>query len=148
MKLFKNINIVNNKSKNITSSSGSNNIVIDNGIISINGKKINTEEGKVSIRKGSIYVDDKKVDMPNDDLLSSANLHITINGDVNKIDCTGSVTVTGNVSGGICCNGSSTIRGDVKGGVSCGGSVKISKTLEGNIHAGGSVTVHGRKQDI
>lgn len=145
MKLFKNISVINKNSNNINGGTGSNNIVIDNGIISINGKELNTKEGKVSIRKGSIYVDNKKVDMPNDDLLSNANFHITINGDVNTIDCTGSVNVTGNVSGGICCNGSSTIRGDVKGGVSCGGSVKISKTLEGNINAGGSVTVHGKK---
>lgn len=62
---------------------------------------------------------------------------ITINGDVNNIECTGSVEVKGN-SAYIDCGGSCTVGGKVLGRINAGGSVRCGDAY-GDISAGGSV---------
>ena len=63
------------------------------------------------IENGKIVVDGKTV-------LSNVgnNIRVVINGDVNKIDCCGSVEVHGN-SGTIDCGGSCAVDGDVNGNI-------------------------------
>lgn len=68
---------------------------------------------------------------------NSGDIKVTIEGDVNKIDCGGSVEVHGN-SGSIDCGGSCEVSGDVKGDIDAGGS-ETCGNVSGDIDAGGSV---------
>ena len=68
---------------------------------------------------------------------NSGDIKVTIEGDVNKIDCGGSVEVHGN-SGSIHCGGSCEVSGDVKGDIYAGGSVTCGN-VSGDIDAGGRV---------
>ena len=68
---------------------------------------------------------------------NSGDVKVTIEGDVNKIDCGGSVEVHGN-SGSIDCGGSCEVSGDVKGDIDAGGS-ETCGNVSGDIDAGGSV---------
>ena len=86
-------------------------VIVDNNIISINGKKICGCEGK----------------------------EVTIEGDVGSLKCTGNVKVHGNVTGNIDAGGSVQCN-NVGGEVDSGGSVRCSK-VGGSIDAGGSVSV-------
>ena len=100
--------------------------------IVINGKTINTNGTCVSINNGRIVVDGKVLQ---DNLCGDIN--VVIHGDVNKIDCEGSVEVDGN-SGNIDCGGSASVGGYVNGNVDCGGSCTCGN-VSGDIDAGGSV---------
>lgn len=78
----------------------------------------------ISIINGRVIVDGKEI--ANEE---SKEIYVTIEGDVNKIDCSGSVTVNGNVKGNIDCSGSCDITGDVGGDVDASGSVRCDKIL-------------------
>ena len=67
----------------------------------------------------------------------ASNIEVIIHGDVEKIDCAGSVTVHGN-AGSIACSGSCHIDGDVNGHIAATGSLTCGN-ISGNINAGGSV---------
>ena len=82
--------------------------------------------------RSPIAVDGKTIQECN-----SGDIKVTIEGDVNKIDCGGSVEVHGN-SGSIDCGGSCEVNGDVKGDIDAGGSVTCGN-VSGDIDAGGSV---------
>ena len=88
--------------------------------ITINGKTITCSGTNVVINK-----------------CNSGDIKVIIEGDVNKIDCGGSVEVHGN-SGNIDCGGSCEVDGDVKGDIDAGGSVTCGN-VSGDIDAGGSV---------
>ena len=64
--------------------------------IIVNGKRIQCSGSNVSIINGRVIVDGKEI--ANEE---SREVYVTIEGDVNKIDCSGSVTVNGNVKGDI-----------------------------------------------
>lgn len=100
--------------------------------ITINGQTIRCFGNNVVIQNGNVIVDGKVIqsDIGN-------NAKVVINGDVNKIDCSGSVEVHGN-SGPIDCGGSCTVDGDVNGSIDAGGSITCGK-VSGDIDAGGSV---------
>ena len=100
--------------------------------ITINGKTITCSGTNVVINNGRIIVDGKTIQECN-----SGDIKVTIEGDVNKIDCGGSVEVHGN-SGNIDCGGSCEVSGDVKGDIDAGGSVTCGN-VSGDIDAGGSV---------
>lgn len=100
--------------------------------IFVNGKSIIVEGGNVRIRNGEVIVDGKTIETG-----LSRHVEVTINGNVEKIDCAGSVTVNGDVSGNIDCGGSCTC-GSVNGSVNCGGSCHCGH-VSGDIDAGGSV---------
>lgn len=101
-------------------------------MITINGTAIACSGNNVVISNGKVIIDENVIqtDIGN-------NAQVTIDGNVNRIECPGSVEVHGN-SGGIDCGGSCTIKGSVNGDIDCGGSCTCG-TVSGNIHAGGSV---------
>lgn len=101
--------------------------------ITVNGKTIQCSGSNVVIRNGKIIVDNTIVysDM-------TGHVEVVVNGDVNKLDCSGSVEVHGN-SGDIDCGGSCTVGGDVNGNIDAGGSVRCGN-VSGDIDAGGSVS--------
>lgn len=100
--------------------------------ITINGKTITCSGANVVINNGKVIVDGKTIQECNSD-----DIKVVIEGDVNKIDCSGSVTVRGN-AGNIDCGGSCEVNGDVKGDIDAGGSVTCGN-VSGDIDAGGSV---------
>lgn len=100
--------------------------------ITINGKTIMSSGTCVVINNRQIIVDGKIIQECN-----SGDIKVVIEGDVNKIECAGSVEVHGN-SGSIDCGGSCDVGGDVKGDIDAGGSV-ICGQVSGDIDAGGSV---------
>lgn len=100
--------------------------------ITINGKTITCSGTNVVINDEKVIVDGKTIQKCN-----SGDIRVVIEGDVNKIDCSGSVEVHGN-SGSIDCGGSCEVDGDVKGDIDAGGSVTCGN-VSGNIDAGGSV---------
>lgn len=103
-----------------------NKIVINGNVFETNGKTI-------SICNGTVIVDGNII---KNGLVE--NINVTIQGDVEKIDCSGSVNVEGNVIGNIDCGGSVDINRDVKGSIKCGGSCTCG-TVSGDIVAGGSI---------
>ena len=100
--------------------------------ITINGKTITCSGTNVVINNGKVIVDGNIIQECN-----SSDIKVTIEGDVNKIDCDGSVEVHGN-SGSIDCGGNCEISGDVKGDIDAGGSVTCGN-VSGDVNAGGSV---------
>lgn len=100
--------------------------------VTVNGKTISCSGSNIVISNGKVIVDGNVIQS---EIGNSAK--IVINGDVNKIDCSGSVEVHGN-SGEIDCGGSCTVSGDVNGNIDCGGSVECGN-VSGDIDAGGSV---------
>lgn len=104
-------------------------VIMNGNGIKINGMKV--EGNCVVIRNGQMTVDGKVVNR------SFEAAEITIEGNVNSIECYGNVTVHGNV-GEIDCGGSVKVSGDVKGDIDCGGSCTCGN-VSGDIDAGGSV---------
>ena len=100
--------------------------------ITINGKTIVCLGTNVVINNGEIIVDGNIVQECN-----SGDIKVIIEGDVNKIDCGGSVEVNGNL-GSIDCGGSCEVGRDVKGDIDAGSSVTCGN-VSGDIDAGGSV---------
>lgn len=100
--------------------------------VTINGKTIICSGSNISIANGSLIIDGNIIQTD-----VGGNTKVTINGDVNKIDCSGSVEVHGN-SGSIDCGGSCTVDGTVNGNIDCGGSIECGN-VSGDIDAGGSV---------
>ena len=100
--------------------------------VTINGQTITCSGSNITILNGKVIVDGNIIqsDIGN-------NAKVIINGDVNKIECSGSVEVHGN-SGSIDCGGSCTVDGEVKGNIDAGGSVECGN-VSGDIDAGGSV---------
>ena len=100
--------------------------------VTINGQTITCSGSNIMILNGNVIVDGNVIqtDIGN-------NAKVIVNGDVNKIECSGSVEVHGN-SGSIDCGGSCTIDGDVNGSIDAGGSITCGNVL-GDIDAGGSV---------
>jgi hypothetical protein len=100
--------------------------------VTINGQTITCSGSNVIIRNGEVIVDGKVIqsDIGN-------NAQVVINGDVNKIECSGSVEVHGN-SGSIDCGNSCKVDGDVNGNIDAGGSITCGN-VSGDIDAGGSV---------
>ena len=100
--------------------------------VTINGKKISGSGSNIVISNGKVVVDGQIVQSE-----AGNDIHVVIDGNINKLECTGSVEVHGDVNF-IDCGGSCTVNGNVKGGVNAGGSIHCG-TVEGNIAAGGSV---------
>jgi hypothetical protein len=121
---------------------GGSSICMSGNKVTINGKTIQVPNGNVSIINNKVFVNGKEIDTSDTDLKSNCGtINISVEGNVDKIDCNGSVKVKGNVSKGIDCGGSVEITGDVDGLIDCGGSVKITGSHKGDIDAGGSVSV-------
>ena len=102
------------------------------GNVTINGQTITCSGRDITISNGNVIVDGNVIQTN-----IGNNAKIIINGDVNKIDCIGSVEVHGN-SESIDCGGNCTVYGDVNGNIDVGGSIECDSVL-GDIVAGGSV---------
>lgn len=100
--------------------------------ITINGKTITCSGNNVVINNGRVIVDGNVISECN-----TGNVKVVIEGDINKIDCDGSVEVHGN-SGSVECGGSCKVGGNVKGNIDAGGSVTC-ENVAGSIDAGGTV---------
>ena len=98
----------------------------------INGQTINCSGNNITIQNGKVIVDGKVI---KSDLCG--DVKVVVNGDVNKLNCSGSVEVHGNC-GSIDCSGSCKIDGDVNGNIDASGSVTCGK-VSGDIDASGSV---------
>lgn len=100
--------------------------------ITINGTTISCSGNNVVISNGKVIVDGNiiQTDIGN-------NAQVKIYGDINKVECSGSVEVHGN-SGSIDCGGGCTVDGNVNGDIDCGGSCTCGE-VSGDIDAGGSV---------
>lgn len=121
---------------------GGSSISMSGNKVTINGKTIQVPNGNVSIIDNKVFVNGKEFDTSDTDLNNSCGtVNIFIEGDVDKVECSGSVEVKGNVSKGIDCGGSVEITGNVDGSIDCGGSVQIKGDHKGSIDAGGSVSI-------
>lgn len=89
--------------------------------ITINGKTITCSGINIVISDGKVIVDGKTIQECN-----SGDVKVTIEGDVNKIDCGGSCEVSGDVKGDIDAGGSETC-GNVSGDIDAGGSVRCRR---------------------
>ena len=98
----------------------------------VNGQIFNCSGSNITISNGKVIVDGKVVTAE-----TSPRLEVTINGDVNKLDCDGSATIYGN-AGSIDCGGSCHVDGNITGNIDAGGSVTCGNVM-GDIDAGGSV---------
>jgi hypothetical protein len=105
--------------------------------MNVNGKSYDIPNGaSVSINNGTVIVNG--VDITGKLAKSKyTSINVTIEGDVNRIDCNGSVDVKGN-TGNIDCGGNCSVGGNVSGSIDCGGSCNCGN-VGGNIDAGGSV---------
>lgn len=100
--------------------------------VTINGKAIECNGSNIDIQNGEVIVEGKTIGEYSGDVL------VIVDGDVEKLNCAGSVEVKGN-SGCIDCGGSCTIGGSVNGDIDAGGSVSCGN-VSGDIDAGGSVS--------
>lgn len=101
--------------------------------IIVNGRKIECSGNSVVINDGVVMVDGKTI--ANEKCKEN---NVIINGDVTDLECSGSVTVKGNVKGDIDCSGMCKIEGDVGGDVNAAGSVSCGK-IKGGVIASGSI---------
>jgi len=144
MSIFSKSSIRLNNSTIKNSNIGGSSICMSGGSskVTVNGKTVQVPSGNVSVINGKIFVDGKEFDTKDTDLGKGyGTVNITIEGNVDKIECNGSVEVKGNVSKGIDCGGSCDITGNVNGDIDSGGSCKIVGEHKGSIDAGGSVSI-------
>jgi hypothetical protein len=101
--------------------------------ITINGQTINCSGSNITISNGKVIIDGKTIQSD-----MNGNVHVEIHGDVENIQCGGSVTVHGNVSGCIDCGATCNVDGYVNGNVDAGNSVNCGD-VTGDVDAGNSV---------
>lgn len=110
--------------------------------ITINGVTVEVEGGNVSVRNGTIFVDDQPVQSG-----LSGQVHLYWHGELAHLDANGPVTCYGNIYGEVEANGPVTCYGqahraiEANGPVTChghSGSVNASRVV-GSINANGPV---------
>ena len=106
-------------STNITSSNDTTKIIID-GKTTIVGRSISINNNKIYV-DGKLYTD-------NEQFKEGYVLgNITIQGNVQSINCSGDVVVNGTVNGNISTSGDVTVRGTHNGDINCAGDVIVKK---------------------
>ena len=100
------------------------------GVI-INGEAFDCSGNNIAVQNGTVIVDGKVI---RSDI--SGGIHVVVHGDVDAVDCSGSVEIHG-ACGMVDCFGSCTVNGNV-GSVNAGGSVTCG-TVVGDVNATGSV---------
>ena len=98
----------------------------------INGQTINCSGSNISIQNGKVIVDGVVIQ---DNI--AYDIKVEVYGDVNKLDCAGSVEVHGNC-GSIDCSGSCKVDGNVNGNIDASGSVTCGN-VAGDIDCSGSI---------
>ena len=105
------------------------------GVMNINGRTYDVPNGaSVSVVNGAVTIGGVAMDS----YPKSAQVVVTVTGDVGSLDADGSVTVAGMVKGDVTAGGSLTVGGSVGGSVAAGGSVRCGD-VRGSVSAGGSV---------
>ena len=99
---------------------------------SVNDKTYYVQGNNITMINDKIYVDGKKITSG-----ESQSITIIVEGNVNHVQCNGTVEVHGDVNGNIDCGGSVSC-GNITGNIDCGGSV-ICKEVKGDIDAGDSI---------
>lgn len=102
------------------------------GTVTING--VTYTGNNITIRNNNVIIDGKT--QYKNKYNNTVNIDIV--GNVQNVNCNGTVSVNGTVIGDIDCGGSCNIDGDVGGSIDCGGSCS-AMNIKGNIDAGGSV---------
>ena len=110
--------------------------------ITVNGRTINCSGSNITISNGKVIVDGKLVqgDM-------SGDINVEIHGNVENIQCGGSVTVHGNVSGCIDCGTTCNVDGYVNGDIDAGNSVNCGD-VAGDVDAGNAVHCRNVSGDV
>lgn len=98
----------------------------------INGNTIDCSGSNITIQNGKVIVDGKVIQSD-----FEHEIKVTVYGDINKLDCAGSVEVHGNC-GSIDCSGSCKVDGNVNGNIDASGSVTCGN-VSGDIDCSGSV---------
>lgn len=98
----------------------------------INGKTINCSGSNIIIQNGEVIVDGKAIQSN-----IGYDIKVVVYGNVNRLDCAGSVEVHGNC-GSIDCSGSCKVDGDVNGNIDASGSVTCGN-VSGDIDCSGSI---------
>lgn len=98
----------------------------------INGKSIDCVGSNITVQNGKVIVDGKVIQSN-----IGYDIKVVVYGDVNKLDCAGSVEVHGNC-GSIDCSGSCKVDGNVDGNIDASGSVTCGN-VAGDIDCSGSV---------
>ena len=98
----------------------------------INGKTFDCSGRNIAIQNGEVIIDGKVIQSN-----IGYDIKMTVYGDVNKLDCAGSVEVHGNC-GSIDCSGSCKVDGNVNGNIDASGSVTCGN-VSGDIDCSGSV---------
>lgn len=149
LNIFKNVKRLNyNEPDNVMNSGYSrmSTIIQSDGDLEINGVKYNVKRGsKVDIINDKVYING--VLQSKTDVINIGNkphmIEVIINGNVNNIECNGSVNVAGDCAGNIDCEGGVTVGGDVNGDIDASGSVTVNGSVDGDVDASGSVTIKG-----
>lgn len=100
--------------------------------IVVNGKSFQCSGKNICIQNGRITVNGRVLDCN-----MTRDIHVVVNGNINQLQCAGSVEVNGSC-GSVDCAGSCTVSGDVNGNIDATGSVTCGNVF-GNIDAAGSV---------
>ena len=104
--------------------------------VTINGHEFNySGSGSISVNGNNVVINGKNI---NGEFMEGKNIDIHVEGNVENLETTGSVTVSGDV-GCASCGGSATIGHDVIGDINAGGSVRVNGKVQGSINAGGNV---------
>jgi hypothetical protein len=119
--------------------------------INVNGKTFEVPDGSsINVINDNVYVNGEIYTGPGQETkdfkieitgglahLSVVRGNVTVNGNTEQINCGGSVSVTGSVTGNVDAGGSVNC-GNISGDVDAGGSVNCG-SVGGDIDAGGSV---------
>lgn len=132
---FKNNIIIGGNNISMSNSGGKTKVTVDGKVFIINSTNVSIINGQI-YADGKLYINDNTV-FKKDTVIQN----VTIEGNVETVDCGGSVVVTGNVNKDIDCGGSATIKGSVTGNIDAGGSVSVQGDHKGSIDAGGSVRI-------
>lgn len=144
MGIFRKLKCSNIVMSNCSVNTGNTSIVSINGktTVKMGGKTYEIPSGNVSIINNQIYADGKLYTEDGFDKVKVEPISITVEGNVESIDCDCNVNVIGDVNN-VDCGGSVGISGDMKGDINCGGSVTIKGNHHGEIDCGGSVYMRG-----
>lgn len=103
--------------------------------VTINGHEINfSGSGNISINGNNMIINGQTI---NGEFVEGKLIDIYVEGNVDNIETTGSVSVNGNVNR-VDAGGSVRVSGDAAG-VNAGGSVHVDGQVHGDINAGGNV---------
>ena len=98
----------------------------------INGKTYDCSGSNIAIKNGKVVIDGVTLQSN-----IGYDIKVVVYGDVNKLDCAGSVEVHGNC-GSIDCSGSCKVDGNVNGNIDASGSVTCGN-VAGDIDCSGSI---------